>query len=116
MSLARSQGSPAGSGVGGLGLGGEDLLLEPDLGQPCQPHSRRGTDTGLGARRPWATLSSAPSAESLSLAEFASFCVQEQAELDDLEISRAQGVRCRGWARNASSLGLCLWMEGTAQV
>lgn len=114
MSLARSQCSPV--GVRGGGVVGEDLLLEPHLGQPCQPHSRRGTDTGPGARSPWATLSSAPSAESLSLTEFASFCVHEQAELDDLEISRVQGVRCREWAPNAPSLGLCLWMEGTALV
>lgn len=75
--------------------------------QPCQLHSRRG-------RRPWTTLSSAPSAKSLSLTEFASFCVKEQRGLDDLVISRVQGVRCRGWAWTASSLGLCLWMEGTA--
>lgn len=97
------------------GVVGEVLTPRaPTWEQPCQLHSRRGTDTNLGARRPWATLSSAPSAKSLSLTEFASFCVNEQSELDDLEISRVQGVRCRGWAWNASSLGLCLWMEGTA--
>lgn len=99
------------------GVVGEVLTPRaPTWEQPCQLHSRQGTDTDLGARRPWATLSSAPSAKSLSLTEFASFFVNEQSELDDLEISRVQGVRCRGWAWNASSLGLCLWMEGTAPV
>ena len=115
VSLARSQRSPAGSGLGPRSRRGPPPRAPPGGCRPCQPHSRRGTDTGLGARRPWAALSSAPSAESLSLAEFASFCVHGQAELDDLEISRAQGVRRGGWARDASSLGLGLWMEGTAR-
>ena len=65
VSLARTQGSL------GVGLAGEVLAPRAvTWEQPAQLHPRRGTDTGLGARSPWAALSSASSSShspSLSL-------------------------------------------------
>lgn len=65
MSLARMRGS-LGAGPAGEALAPRAVTWE----QPCQLHPRRDTDTGLGARRPWAALSSASSSShspSLSL-------------------------------------------------